>query len=130
MSPPSKDYRNLSSSQTSLTRLTLLRYTNQIADAMDFISRKKIIHGDLAARNILLSDPETCKVTDFGLSRKLYEYGEYVKQSCVISKKTYMSTSRCIHLLNTYCRFWILGTPAMETFSSRVPRYTHLYGEE
>jgi serine/threonine protein kinase len=48
----------------------------QIADAMSFLAHNKIVHGDLACRNILVFDfDETdskrivVKVTDFGLSR-------------------------------------------------------------
>ena len=39
---------------------------------MEFISRKNIYHGDLAARNILLTDQLVAKVSDFGLSQRLY----------------------------------------------------------
>lgn len=34
-------------------------------------------------RNLPLQDVETAKVSDFGLSRKLYEYSSYSKQSKV-----------------------------------------------
>ena len=40
---------------------------------MEFISRKNIYHGDLAARNILLTDQLVAKVSDFGLSQRLYQ---------------------------------------------------------
>jgi serine/threonine protein kinase len=40
---------------------------------MEFISKKNIYHGDLAARNILLTDQLVAKVSDFGLSQRLYQ---------------------------------------------------------
>ena len=42
-----------------------------------------MIHGDLAARNILLADDNVIKVADFGLSRQLFCEENYIKQSQV-----------------------------------------------
>ena len=39
---------------------------------MEFLAGKGIYHGDLAARNILLTDQKDAKISDFGLSRRLY----------------------------------------------------------
>ena len=40
---------------------------------MEFLASRNIYHGDLAARNVLLSDELVAKVSDFGLSQRLYE---------------------------------------------------------
>ena len=40
---------------------------------MQFLEENKIVHGDLATRNILLhKEKKIAKVADFGLSRSLY----------------------------------------------------------
>ena len=39
---------------------------------MDFLTQKHIYHGDLAARNVLLTDSLDAKISDFGLSKRLY----------------------------------------------------------
>ena len=39
---------------------------------MDFLSERGIYHGDLAARNLLLTDMLDVKISDFGLSQRLY----------------------------------------------------------
>lgn len=41
------------------------------------------MHGDLAARNLLLTYNKTVKITDFGLSRRLYNYSVYKKRNNV-----------------------------------------------
>ena len=40
---------------------------------MQFLSSKRIYHGDLAARNVLLTDVLDAKISDFGLSKRLYQ---------------------------------------------------------
>ena len=51
-------------SRTAHTKLslTLLRFCQEIADAMEYLSKKGFIHRDLAARNILLSEQYIAKV--------------------------------------------------------------------
>ena len=42
-----------------------------------------MLHGDLAARNILLADNGVAKVADFGMSRQMYYDGNYEKSGQV-----------------------------------------------
>jgi len=61
----------------------LLRWATEVASGMDYLSSRKVIHGDLAARNLLLDQDKTVRITDFGLSRQLYDYSDYVKKNQV-----------------------------------------------
>ncbi|OXA61232.1 vascular endothelial growth factor receptor 2 [Folsomia candida] len=68
-------------SNECLRTLDLMRMAYQIADGMEYLGSRNVIHGDLAARNILLSEDGTAKITDFGLARQMYDYANYVKRN-------------------------------------------------
>ena len=46
-------------------------------------STRQVLHGDLAARNVLLAEGGIVKVADFGLARQMEDY-EYKKKEDVI----------------------------------------------
>jgi serine/threonine protein kinase len=45
--------------------------------AVTYFHFTKVLHGDLAARNVLLADDGVAKVADFGMARKMYYEGNY-----------------------------------------------------
>ncbi|XP_077414599.1 tyrosine-protein kinase Lyn [Vanacampus margaritifer] len=47
----------------------LIDFAAQIAEGMSYIERKKYIHRDLRAANVLVSESLLCKIADFGLAR-------------------------------------------------------------
>lgn len=55
----------------SITTTDLLCWSFQIAHGMQYLTSQKVLHGDLAARNILLCDDNVVKICDFGLARSM-----------------------------------------------------------
>uniref|UniRef100_A0A915D6W2 receptor protein-tyrosine kinase n=1 Tax=Ditylenchus dipsaci TaxID=166011 RepID=A0A915D6W2_9BILA len=49
----------------------LMLYCYQISAAMEFLAKKKIVHRDLATRNVLVKNINHVEVTDFGLAQML-----------------------------------------------------------
>ena len=47
----------------------IIKVAKQIAMALQYLHKKKILHCDLKSQNILLNDDWTVKICDFGLAR-------------------------------------------------------------
>ena len=61
----------------------LLQWAYDVAMGMKYLARHRIMHGDLAARNVLISAGEdglVAKVCDFGLSKVFYDSIAYKKE--------------------------------------------------
>ena len=69
--------------RSSISTRDLISWSFQIARGMDYLVSKKVLHGDLATRNVLLADDGVVKVADFGLARQLYQDYDYKKQGRV-----------------------------------------------
>ena len=74
---------NPSRFEHSFTTTDLLSWSFQITRGMHYLATRKIIHNDLAIRNILLDDRHVVKICDFGLARSLYKTDNYKKKGKV-----------------------------------------------
>lgn len=63
-----------------VTFFDMIRWSHEIACGMEYLGTKHVVHADLSTRNVLLTSDKTAKITDFGLSRRLYDYTNYVKK--------------------------------------------------
>ncbi|XP_076835161.1 tyrosine-protein kinase Src42A [Brachyhypopomus gauderio] len=51
----------------------MVDFAVQIAEGMAYLESKKIVHRDLRADNILLTDMQSCKIADFGLAQFTFQ---------------------------------------------------------
>ncbi|XP_066279164.1 fibroblast growth factor receptor 3-like [Branchiostoma lanceolatum] len=58
-----------------------LRYAVHVARALGELERLRIIHRDVAARNVLITVDNVAKLADFGLARDVYTAADYVSTS-------------------------------------------------
>ncbi|XP_019855622.1 PREDICTED: serine/threonine-protein kinase STE20-like isoform X2 [Amphimedon queenslandica] len=70
--------KDLETSSDDLLPSKLLKFCQQIANGMNYLSMKSFVHRDLAARNVFLNDRFICKIGDFGMSRDLEDENYYV----------------------------------------------------
>ncbi len=96
-----------------------LHWAYSVAKGMEYLSSKRIMHGDLAARNVLLGDNLMAKVGDFGLSKSLYyDSMRYKKQKRPYVPWKWMAleylTDGCFALKSDV---WSFGIVIWEIFS-------------
>ncbi|XP_019641523.1 PREDICTED: putative wall-associated receptor kinase-like 11 [Branchiostoma belcheri] len=54
-----------------------LGFASGVASGLAELARLKIVHRDIAARNVVISDRKVAKIADFGLSRDVYTSSAY-----------------------------------------------------
>ncbi|KAK3524215.1 hypothetical protein QTP70_023601 [Hemibagrus guttatus] len=96
----------------------LLRFSDHVAQALNFLASKNCIHRDVAARNVLVSDSLVAKICDFGLARDIMNDSNYVVRGNARLPVKWMSPESIFECLYTVqSDVWSYGILLWEIFS-------------
>ncbi|XP_014207726.2 vascular endothelial growth factor receptor kdr-like [Copidosoma floridanum] len=102
----------------------LLSWAYQVANGMEYLSKKKVLHCDLAARNILLSTNNIVKICDFGLAQTLYKDINYTRLHDVKLPFKWMAIESLRDgVFSTKSDIWSFGIVIWEFFTLAEPPY-------
>ncbi|KAH9524150.1 hypothetical protein Btru_048252 [Bulinus truncatus] len=110
----------------------LIRMTSQIAEGMDYIQMKRIIHRDLRAENILVADDLSMKITDFGLACTLKPEEKFYleKENFPFPKKWTALEAVSERKYSFKSDVWSFGVVMYEVITYGCEPYPDLIGDE
>ena len=110
---------------------TLVSMCKQISDAMKYLASHNCIHRDLAARNCLVGKSNIVKLSDFGMSRSLYESHYYIIKGRAVLPVRWMSSECFSGKFSVNSDIWAFGVTMWEIFTlAKVLPYEDLSDAE
>ncbi|CAG0903297.1 unnamed protein product, partial [Darwinula stevensoni] len=114
------------------TTSSLVSWVYQIAKGMEYLGSRKVVHRDLATRNILLAEENIVKICDFGLARDIYKDSQYIKKEDGPLPIKWMALESLTQdmVYTSKSDVWAYGITLWEMFSLGKTPYPGMNGAE
>ena len=100
-----------------ITPIILLYIGVQISSGMHYLGSRRFVHRDLATRNCLVGKDFVVKISDFGMSRRLYESAYYRVQGTLVLPIRWMSCETFYGKFSVKSDAWAFGVTLWEVYT-------------
>ena len=117
--------------ENEVTPVILLYMGVQIASGMHYLASRKFVHRDLATRNCLVGKDFIVKISDFGMSRSLYESAYYRVQGTLVLPIRWMACETFYGKFSVKSDAWAFGVTLWEIYTlGKVDPFDDMTDEE
>ncbi|PRP86869.1 putative LRR receptor-like serine/threonine-protein kinase [Planoprotostelium fungivorum] len=112
------DYLNRNPNLSIMKRMTIIQ---GVAEGMAHLAQERVLHKDLAARNVLLTEDLLPKVSDFGLSRILDVEADVHQSKTDVGPIKWMAPESLRGKFSEKSDVWAWGVLCIEVFTGNQP---------